>query len=73
MDDLSHGELRADIARLEERLAHVMHDQEQMAADLRNIRDTLANAKGGWRVLVAIATISSAVTGAIGTTFWWMK
>lgn len=48
------GEMTVKIAMLEATVAH-------MGEDLRAIRDTLTQAQGSWRTLVAIAGFSAAV------------
>ena len=62
-------------------IAHLQSDMDKMAADideikkmLTSINATLAEAKGGWRVLIGIAG-AGGVLGATLTHFanWWSK
>jgi len=48
------GEMNAKIAMLERTVS-------DMSKDLRTVRDTLTEAKGSWRTLVAVAGFSAAV------------
>lgn len=48
------GEMNAKIAMLEVTVS-------EMRSDLRTVRDTLTEAKGSWRTLVAVAGMSAAV------------
>lgn len=48
------GEMNAKIAMLETTVS-------EMRMDLRTVRDTLTEAKGSWRTLLAVAGLSSAI------------
>ncbi len=48
------GEMNAKIAMLEITVS-------EMRTDLRTVRDTLTEAKGSWRTLMAVAGLSAAI------------
>lgn len=52
------GEMNAKIAMLETTVS-------EMRQDLRTVRDTLTEAKGSWRTLLAVAGLSSALGALI--------
>ena len=53
-----------DFGRLEAEVAALSKVVETMAEDLRAVRSTLDAAHGGWRVMVAVAGMSGAITAA---------
>ena len=59
MNDHELGELQAEVRNVKE-------DVTEMKSDLRDIRDILAQAKGGWKTLVLVAGIAG-VMGAAAT------
>ena len=62
------GRLEAQIEALQKQAAKQDAQNVQIMTDLREIRETLASAKGGWKTLVAVAGVASAV-GAIASKF----
>ena len=52
-----------DIGNMDARLSALEADMHEVRTDVRDIRDTLLNVKGGWRVLVAVGALSSAFHG----------
>lgn len=50
------------IGALEAQVAYLNKNFDQMSADVRAIRKIMDKAEGGWKVLVVIGGISSAVT-----------
>lgn len=65
--------LRDRVARLEARLeAEAPHDQ-QRAADLRELRDALIEARGSARVIALAASVGGGLAGAgIGALASWL-
>ncbi len=59
-DDIHHtlGEHGARIGRIEA-------DVREMKGDVRAIRDTLTQAKGGWKLIALVVAISGAVGAVI--------
>lgn len=51
-----------DFGRLEAEVKATQRQVEDMASDLKAMRTMMDNATGGWRVIVAVAGITSAVT-----------
>lgn len=56
------------IGRLEAEIEAMKEQNRQILADLREVRETLATAKGGWRTLLAVAGIAGTV-GALAAKF----
>lgn len=54
-----------DIKHLQEDMDRMVRDMEDVKKSLAEIQKTLSEAKGGWRTLMAVAGIASAVTGSI--------
>lgn len=53
------------LSRLEERMKNVSEDFTEMKADLRAIRDVVVAGKGSWKLVVALAGVSSTVAGGL--------
>ena len=53
-----------DFGKLEAEVASLCKQVAAMAEDLRAVRSTLDAAQGGWRVMVAVASISGAMAAA---------
>lgn len=51
-----------DFGRLEAEVQAMQRQMEDMAADLKAVRTLLDGAAGGWRVMVAVAGFTSAMT-----------
>lgn len=49
------------IAVLKTELEHMRKDMDEVKDDLRAIRSTLSEAKGGWKTLMLVAGVSSTV------------
>jgi hypothetical protein len=49
------------IAVLNTELEHMRRDMDEVKSDLKIIRETLQQAKGGWKTLMLVAGISSTV------------
>ena len=64
-------EVAVEIAVLETELNHVRKDLDQVKDDLKIIRDTLAQAKGGWKTLMLVAGISSTVGALLAKAAPW--
>jgi len=62
-------------------IAHLQFDMDKMAADIEEIKKTLASinstlseAKGGWRVLMLVGGASGALgAGFMQILHWWSK
>jgi len=62
-------------------IAHLQSDMDKMAADideikrmLTSINTTLAEAKGGWKMLLAIGGVAGAIgAGIMQVLHWWNK
>lgn len=51
-----------DFGRLEAEVQAMQRQIEDMASDLKAVRSMMDNAAGGWRVMVAVAGFTSAMT-----------
>ncbi len=58
MNDHELGELQAEVRNVKE-------DVTEMKSDLRDIRDTLAQARGGWKTLLLVAGIAGVMGAAV--------
>lgn len=52
------GRLEAEIEALQHQMARQEAQNVQIMTDLRDIRETLATAKGGWKTLLAVAGLA---------------
>jgi hypothetical protein len=66
IDPQEFGELRAQVAMLIKSDADKSELLQKMSTDMTAIRLQLAEAGGGWKMLMALGTFSSVVGGAIG-------
>lgn len=51
-----------DFGRLEAEVQAMQKQIEEMASDMKAVRTMLDGAAGGWRVMVAVASFTSAMT-----------
>ena len=65
------ADIRERLAVLETHACDLRKHQDAMRVDIRAIRDTLAEAKGGWRVMMLIGG-GAGVFGAFAST-WLSK
>lgn len=54
------------LATLEAQMRTMANDHAEMRGDVRAIRDTLQQAKGGWRTLMMVGGAAGAVGAALG-------
>ena len=55
-----------DVGALEARMEVVEHELQAIRSDVREIRDALVTARGGWRVLTAVVGLSVSLGAAMG-------
>lgn len=72
MTNPTHNDLLINIGRLEAGLAAVKEDSKQTRQDVREIRDAMASTKGGWRVLLAVASVAGAVGAMLSQAAPWL-
>jgi len=65
-------EVAVEVAVLEAELNHLRKDLDLVKDDLRIIRDTLAQAKGGWKTLMLVAGFSSVVGALLAKAAPWL-
>lgn len=59
------GRLEATVKAQEGRIASMAVEQKEMADQVKEMHEILLQAKGGWKTLVTVGAISSAVTTAV--------
>jgi hypothetical protein len=71
------GDLQTErrIATVEQQVKDIRADVCEMKTDIRVIRDTLAQAKGGWKTVLLVAGAAGAVGTLLGKLlpFWAAK
>ena len=68
------SEVRPDgerIVKVETEVEFIRKDLDQIKEDLRLVRDTLTQAKGGWKTLMLVAGLSSTVGAIIAKASPW--
>lgn len=66
-------EVAIEVAVLEAELNHVRKDLDQVKDDLKIIRNTLAEARGGWKTLMLVAGFSSVVGALLAKVAPWLS
>lgn len=59
------GEMRAQVAGLREQVGDLRKSMSDMTSAVTAMQTTMAEARGGWKTLVAVSAISGALTSAI--------
>lgn len=62
------SENEVQIAILKTELDHMMRDMDSLKQDVKAIRETLSEARGGWKTLMLVAGVSSTL-GALMAKF----
>lgn len=57
--------VQRDIGSLTERVRHLEESQREQLIILRNLESMMEQARGGWKLLVAVGGISAAIGGII--------
>lgn len=65
-------EVAVEVAVLEAELNHVRKDLDLVKEDIRIIRNTLAEARGGWKTLMLVAGFSSVVGALLAKVAPWL-
>lgn len=65
IDPREYGVLEANVKNINDTLRKQVEAIDKLSERLREVEDTLAEAKGGWKVIMWIAGASGAV-GALG-------
>ena len=63
--------LERAVGRLEGRLDSLEESVSQMSKDVRTMRQTIAETKGSWKTLVALATLSAVIGGMLAKAIFW--
>jgi phage shock protein A len=61
IDPQQFGELKATVAQLEKTMENTNTDMRELRAAIKELTDQLSQAKGGWKVLLAVASIGAAL------------
>lgn len=59
------GQLQGRVGALEEQNKQLLRIVERMSEDLAEVNETLSNATGGWRTLMAVGTVGAAIGGLV--------
>lgn len=59
------SEYEREIGEMTARIQHLETTVTEMREDLRTIRDTLLQARGGWKTLMLVAGISATIGGLL--------
>lgn len=62
---ITHADLQRDVGRMEAEIAALKTEVAEMRADVRIIRDTLSQARGGWKTLMLVGGLAGAVGAAM--------
>lgn len=65
------GKHDAQIEALQQQVSQLHSDMRSMIAQLQEINTTLSEAKGGWKTLMMVAGVASAVTAMAGKLLAW--
>jgi len=57
--------LEGKVGALEERIAFLNAELSGMRSDMKYIMETLSEARGGWRTLMMVGGLASAITAAM--------
>jgi hypothetical protein len=68
IDPIEFGQLRAEVVAQRRDLDRLASTLEQLAKSMDSVRDTLTEAKGGWRAVAMIAGIA----GTLGSAATWV-
>lgn len=61
------GELEGRVGALEEQNRALIHELRNMSAELANVNRTLAEARGGWRMLMVVGGAGAALGGLLAS------
>ena len=54
-----------EIKHLQQDMDRMVQDMDEIKQSLNEIKKTLSEARGGWKVLMAVAGLASAVSGSL--------
>lgn len=63
----------AEIKHLQDDMDKLVKDMEQVKKCLHDIKDTLSEAKGGWRVLMLVGGAGAVVGSIVSQVVHWFK
>ena len=59
------NQIQRHMGRLEEQVRQLTSDVHSLKQTVEQLRDIMVEARGGWRVTIAVGTIATAVAGVI--------
>ncbi|SKC49150.1 hypothetical protein [Pseudoxanthomonas indica] len=65
--------LNRDLGRLEGKVEKLDDDVDDLKRMVAEIHQTISEARGGWKTLVVVGTVSSALTTAAIKAIAWLK
>lgn len=66
-------QLNRDLGRLEGKVEKLDDDVDDLKRMVAEIHQTISEARGGWKTLVVVGTVSSALTTAAIKAIAWLK
>ncbi|GGD57934.1 hypothetical protein GCM10007235_32740 [Pseudoxanthomonas indica] len=70
---MSMDKLNRDLGRLEGKVEKLDDDVDDLKRMVAEIHQTISEARGGWKTLVVVGTVSSALTTAAIKAIAWLK
>ncbi|MDQ0475467.1 hypothetical protein [Labrys wisconsinensis] len=65
-------EFERRLTTVEVKLKDTVEDLDEIKADVRAIRDAVVGARGGWKLLVAVGGLATALGAAVGSLLPWL-
>lgn len=67
------ADIERDLGRLEGRVEKMDNDIDDLKRMVADMHQTITEAKGGWKTLIAVGTLSAGVTTAVLKLIGWLK
>lgn len=67
------ADIERDLGRLEGRVEKMDNDIDDLKRMVADMHRTITEAKGGWKTLIAVGTLSAGVTTAVLKMIGWLK
>lgn len=67
------ADIERDLGRMEGRVEKMDNDIDDLKRMVVDMHQTITEAKGGWKTLIAVGTLSAGVTTAVLKLIGWLK
>lgn len=67
------ADIERDLGRLEGRVEKMDNDIDDLKRMVQDMHQTITEAKGGWKTLIAVGTLSAGVTTMVLKLVGWLK